>query len=105
MKLETTSFAFSHANMQNDFSLFMQSKLSFKVISWCSGCLSGFFIGFRISLEFSELICWNKHQFDFFFCIKTLISQKILVKIWGHACFFGKKEKNTKEFLVQWFCE
>jgi hypothetical protein len=42
MQLESTSFAFSHANMQNGFSLFMQSKLSFEVISWCSGCLSGF---------------------------------------------------------------
>jgi len=42
MHSESASFAFSHANMQNGFSLFMQSKLSFEVISWCSGCLSGF---------------------------------------------------------------
>jgi hypothetical protein len=42
MQLESTSFAFSHANMQNDFSLFMQSELSFEVIPWCLGCLSGF---------------------------------------------------------------
>ena len=52
-QLESISFAFSHANMQNDFSLFMQSKLSFNVISWGSGCLSGF-LSVRISLEFSE---------------------------------------------------
>jgi len=57
MHSESASFAFSHTNMQNGFSLFMQSKLSFKVISWCSGCLSGFFIGVKISLEFSELVC------------------------------------------------
>jgi len=56
MQLESTSFAFSHANMQNDFSLFMQSKLSFEVISWCLGYLSGF-LSVRISLEFLELVC------------------------------------------------
>jgi hypothetical protein len=55
MQLESTSFAFSHASMQNGFSLFMQSKLNFEVISWCSGCLSGF-LSVRISLEFSELV-------------------------------------------------
>jgi hypothetical protein len=56
MHSELASFAFSHANMQNGFSLFKQSKLSFEVISWCSGCLSGF-IGVRISLEFPQLVC------------------------------------------------
>jgi hypothetical protein len=56
IQLKSTSFAFSHANMQNDFSLFMQSKLSFEVISWCLGCLSGF-LSVRISLEFLELVC------------------------------------------------
>jgi len=56
MQLESTSFAFSHVNMQNGFSLFMQSKLSFEVISWCLGCFSGF-LDVRISLEFSELVC------------------------------------------------
>jgi hypothetical protein len=29
---------------------------------------------------------------------------KILVKTWGHA-WFWEKGKNTKEFLVQWFCK
>jgi len=32
-----------HASIQSDFSLFMQIKLSFRVTSWCLGCLSGFF--------------------------------------------------------------
>jgi hypothetical protein len=29
------------------------------------------------------------------------------MKTWGHACFLEerKKKENTKEFLVQWFCE
>jgi hypothetical protein len=31
-----------HTNMQSDFSLFIQIKLSFEVISWCLGCLSCF---------------------------------------------------------------
>jgi hypothetical protein len=39
---ELASFAFSHANMQNGLSLFMQPKLSFEVISWHLGCSSGF---------------------------------------------------------------
>ena len=55
MHSELASFAFSHANMQNGFSLFKQSKLSFEVISWCSGCLLGF-LSVKISLEFSELV-------------------------------------------------
>jgi hypothetical protein len=54
MHSKSASFAFLYANMQNGFSLFMQSKRSFEVISWCSGCLSGF-LSVRISLEFSEL--------------------------------------------------
>jgi len=54
MHSELATFAFSYANMQNGFSLFMQSKLDFKVISWCSGCLLGF-LSVRISLEFLEL--------------------------------------------------
>jgi len=55
MHSESASFAFSYANMQNGFSLFMQSNLSFEVISRCSGSLSGF-LSVRISLEFLELV-------------------------------------------------
>jgi len=56
MQLESTNFAFSHADIQNGFSLFMQPKLNFEVISWRLGCFSGF-MGVRISLEFSKLVC------------------------------------------------
>jgi len=42
MHLGSVSFAFLHVNMQNGFSLFIQLKLSFEVISWCLGCSSGF---------------------------------------------------------------
>ena len=42
MYLESVSFAFFHANMQNGFSLSIQLKLNFEVISWCFGCSLGF---------------------------------------------------------------
>jgi hypothetical protein len=43
MYSESVSLAFFHLNMQNGFSLSIQLKLSFEVISWCLGCSSGFF--------------------------------------------------------------
>jgi hypothetical protein len=40
MHLGLISFAFFYVNMENDFSLFMQPKLSLEAISWCLGCSS-----------------------------------------------------------------
>ena len=64
-----------HASMQSDFSLFMQSKLSFGVTSWC------FFFGFsrcmvtslRNHLNFQNSFVSDKHQLDFCFCTKLWI--------------------------------
>jgi len=59
-----------------------------------------FFIGVRISLEFSELVYQNKHQFDFCFCIKTLISQKSLWKHGVMLFFFGDKKKGKHQRIL-----
>jgi hypothetical protein len=77
MHSELVNFSFFHANIQNDFSLFIQLKLSFKsVLCYCYS--SGFFrcmVTFLGDyLNFQNLFVRNEHQFDFFFHIKTLIS-------------------------------
>jgi len=43
MHSESVSFVFFYTNTQNGFSLFIQLKLSFEVISWCLDSFSGFF--------------------------------------------------------------
>ena len=61
MHSELVSFAFFHANMQNGFSLFIQLKLNFEVISWCLSYSSGFskcmttFLGDHLNLQNSSI--------------------------------------------------
>jgi len=53
----------------------------------------------RRSLQYPELVCWNKHQFDFWFCTKTLIFPETSRKHEIMHGFWGKGE-HTKEFFV-----
>jgi hypothetical protein len=50
----------------------MQIKLSFRVTSWCF-CFFWVFLVYgylsKESPEFSELVCLNKHQYDFCFVL------------------------------------
>jgi hypothetical protein len=52
-----------HANMQSDFSLFIQIKLSFRVTSWCF-CFFQVFSEYgylsKKSPEFPELVCFGQ---------------------------------------------
>ena len=84
-----------HAIMQCDFSLFIQIKLNFGVTSWCFFCCCFFssssFQVFYVygylskeSLEFSKLVCLDKHQYDFCFVLNFEFL-KILVNIRDHA--------------------
>jgi hypothetical protein len=53
------------------------------------------------SPEFPELVCLNKHQYDFCFVLNFEFP-KILVKT---CMVFGKKGKHAQRFLAQWFCK
>jgi hypothetical protein len=89
-----------HTNMQNDFSLFIQIKLSFRVTSWCF-CFFQVFSEYgylsKESLEFPELVCLNKHQYDFCFVLNFEFP-KILVNMYDRCIILeGKRETH------QWF--
>ena len=108
MHLEPVSFAFFHANMQYGFSLLIQLKLSFEVISWCLGYYSGFsrcmttFLW--ISLIFKTRVRTNTNLI-FVFVLKPWFSKNPCENM-GSCFFLGeKKRESTKQFLVQWFCE
>jgi hypothetical protein len=94
-----------HANMQSDFSLFIQIKLSFIVTSWCfCFCFCFFFQVFseygylsKESLEFPELVCLNKHQYDFCFVLNFEFPKKPYEHV--RSCIvLGKKRENTSGF-------
>jgi hypothetical protein len=59
-----------HANMQSDFSLFIQIKLSFRVTSWCF-CFFQVFSEYgylsKESPEFPELVCFGQTPTGFLF--------------------------------------
>jgi hypothetical protein len=82
-----------HVSMQSDFSLFIQIKLNFGVTSWCFFLFFFllFFLVFYVygylskeSPEFPELVCLNKHQYDFCFVLNFEFP-KILVNMYDHA--------------------
>jgi hypothetical protein len=79
-------FLIIHAVKTQLWSYLMVFGLSFMV----------FFYVLGYHLNFPELVCWNKHQFEFFFCIKTLIS---LQSLWKHRVmlvFWKKREKHQR---------
>jgi hypothetical protein len=80
-----------HASMQSNFSLFIQIKLNFGVTSWCFFFFLFFFRVFYVysylskeSPEFPELVCLNKHQYDFCFVLNFEFP-KILVNMCDYA--------------------
>jgi len=97
MHLEPVSFAFFHANMQYGFSLLIQLKLSFEVISWCLGYSSGFsrcmttFLW--ISLIFKTRVKTNTNLI-FVFVLKPWFF-KNPCKNMGSCIVFGEKKGNT----------
>ena len=56
------------------------------------------------SPEFPGLVCLNKHQHDFCFCTELWFPKNPCENM-GSCLVLGKREKQTKEFLMQWFCK
>jgi hypothetical protein len=115
--LGLVSFALIHydwLNMQNYFhyeSLFIQLKLSFKVILGSIWFILFGHLTERL-LEFSKLGCWNKHQLDFIIYINNFDFSKKIELLWRYKNkvflaykiirIFSKftKEKSIKEILT-----
>ena len=85
-----------HASMQSDFSLFMQSKLSFRVTPWFffSRCRVTFL---RNHLNFQNSFVLDKHQHDFSFCTKLWIPKNPCEHV--RLCIVLKERKTHPKIL------